>query len=178
MSRWVFRLCLILAVGCSTVGVSRPAFAADDDDALDWEPETTHVFAVGLLQWKDPNMWSSFPAAMKHRRDKQLVDYFRAAGVPKDQIIYLCDAEATKRRIEQEFVKLLDETDDGDLLIFYFCGHGWRDPKTSFTYFANYDAGAKVSSAWDVRTIFSTIEKHFEGDRALLLADCCHSGAL
>jgi hypothetical protein len=160
------------------LAVSQRAFAGDDDDELDWDPEKTHVFVVGLLQWQDPDMWASFPAAMKDRRDKQIYDFYREAGVPKEQIKYLCDAEATKARIEKEFVKLLDETDKGDLLVFYFAGHGWRDPETSETYLANYDAGAKASSAWNVRSVFKTIEAHFSGNRALLLADCCHSGAL
>lgn len=177
MDRLLARLGLILVVACLCAVGPRSAMAAEDEE-LDWDPEKTHVFAVGLLQWEDPNMWASFPAAMKNRRDKQIVDFYREAGVPKEQISYLCDAEATKARIQKEFVKVLEETDKGDLLVFYFCGHGWRDPKTCLTYFANYDAGAKVSSAWDVRSIFTTIEKHFGGDRALLLADCCHSGAL
>jgi hypothetical protein len=178
MCQFFWRLSLVLIVTCSFAVHSRTAVAGDNDSDLDWDPERTHVFVVGLLQWQDTNMWPSFPAAMKDRRDKQLVDYFHEAGVPKGQVKYLCDAEATKHRIEQEFVKLLGETDKGDLLIFYFAGHGWRDTETNQTYFANYDAGAKTSSSWDVRGIFATIEKHFGGNRALLLADCCHSGAL
>src|SRR5436190_1696038 len=31
---------------------------------------------------------------------------------------------------------------------------------------------------WDVESIFTTIDEKFRGSRALLLADCCHSGAL
>lgn len=145
---------------------------------LDWKPAKTWVFCVGLLEWEHPDLWSSFPECQPDRRDEQLVKFFADAGVPEDQITYLQDAEATKARIEREFVALLDETDEGDLLIFYFCGHGSRDADTGQTWFANYDAGQKDSSAWSVRRIFSTIEEHFSGSRVLLLADCCHSGAL
>jgi hypothetical protein len=145
---------------------------------LDWNPVKTWVFCVGLLEWQHADLWSSFPECQKNRRDEQLVKYFRDAGVPGDQITYLQDARATRSRIEKEFVELLDNTDEGDLLVFYFCGHGYRDSETGQTWFANYDAGQKDASAWSVRSIFSTIEKHFSGSRALLLADCCHSGAL
>src|SRR5262245_54223060 len=69
---------------------------------LDWDPEHTWVFAVGILEWEHSDIYPSFPAAMKNRRDKQLVDYFREAGVPKEQITYLQDAAATKRRVERE----------------------------------------------------------------------------
>ena len=118
MSRLFRRLSFVCFVICLLVAHARNATARDDDSELDWNPEKTHVFVVGLLQWQDTSMWPSFPAAMKDRRDKQLVDFFHEAGVPKGQIKYLCDAEATKHRIEQVFVKLLDETDKGDLLIF------------------------------------------------------------
>src|SRR5262245_46618698 len=90
---------------------------------LDWKPATTWVFCVGLLEWQHTNLWSSFPECQKDRRDEQLVNYFRECGVPDDQITYLQDSEATKARIQKEFVELLENTDKGDLLVFYFCGH-------------------------------------------------------
>ena len=145
---------------------------------VDWNPAKTWVFCVGLLEWQHADLWSSFPECQKDRRDEQLVKYFRDAHVPDNHITYLQDAEATRSRIEKEFVELLDNTDEGDLLVFYFCGHGYRDSETGQTWFANYDAGQKDSSNWNVRSIFSAIEEHFGGNRVLLLADCCHSGAL
>lgn len=148
------------------------------ESELDWDPEHTWVFAVGLLEWEHSDIYASFPECMKNRRDVELVETFRDAGVPDVQITYLQDAEATKSRIEHVFRKLLDQTDEGDLLVFYFCGHGSRDADTGETWFANYDAGESDDSAWNVRDILSAIKKHFSGDRALMLADCCHSGAL
>jgi hypothetical protein len=145
---------------------------------LDWNPERTFVFVVGLLEWQHPEIWSPFPECQKDRRDQQLVEHFRDVGVPENRIVYLCDAQATKSRIQQSFGKLLDETSKGDLLIFYFCGHGFRDAETNQTWFANYDAGETNDSGWSVASIFATIEQQFHGNRALLLADCCHSGAL
>jgi len=148
------------------------------ETTLDWEPEKTWVFVVGLLEWEHSEIYASFPEAMKDRRDEQLVRFFQKSGVPGEQITYLQDKQATKKRIEKEFVKLLDQTDENDLLIFYFCGHGSRDHGSKQTWFANYDAGDEDDSAWNVKQIFKTIENHFSGSRALLLADCCHSGAL
>jgi hypothetical protein len=164
-------LALLLTVACH---VSAPAVAQQ----LDWDPDRTWFFCVGLLEWQYSDIWSSFPDCQPDRRDEQLVKYFQAAGVPDEQITYLQDAEATKSRIQQQFVELLDSTGDGDLLIFYFCGHGYRNVDTETTWFANFDAGEKDESAWSVPSIFDTIEAHFSGDRALMLADCCHSGAM
>jgi hypothetical protein len=144
----------------------------------DWNPQHTFVFAVGLLEWQQPDLWPGFPAAKKNRRDAQLVQFFRQAGVPSARVVYLEDAQATKQQIKARFAQLLDQTSRDDLLIFYFAGHGYRDAETGQTWFANYDAGKKDASAWNVHNIFDTIEKHFHGKRALLMADCCHSGAL
>jgi hypothetical protein len=168
--RWRWLAAIVLTVACSS--------PLHGETKVDWDPEKTWVFAVGLLEWQHSDLWSPFPECQKNRRDEQLVAYFRDSGVPDDQITYLQDAEATKNHIEKKFVELLNETNDGDLLVFYFCGHGCRDQETGQTWFTNYDAGEKDSSAWNVRSIFATIEKHFKGNRALLLADCCHSGAL
>lgn len=136
------------------------------------------MFVVGLLEWEHADIYSPFPECQVDRRDEQLVECFRDAGVPDEQITYLKDAEATKRQIETQFRKLLDQSDRGELLIVYFCGHGYRDEDSEQTRFACYDAGDKSSSGWKVSSILTTIEQNFSGDRALLLADCCHSGAL
>ena len=165
--RW-WTIGLLCATSCER------AAAAD----LDWNPAKTWVFAVGILEWQNPRMWPPFPAAMRDRRDEQLVNFFRQAGVHDERITYLKDEQATKRRIERRFVELLDQTDTGDLLIFYFCGHGYRDRESAQSWFANYDAGGANNSGWNVHGIFTAIENHFSGHRALLLADCCHSGAL
>lgn len=146
--------------------------------ALDWNPKHTFVFAAGLLEWKHPEIWSSFPAAMPDRRDVQLVQFFKKAGVPDEQIVYLQDAKATKARVQKALNDLLDETDEGDLVVIYFAGHGYRNTETDQTWFATYDAGKKDQSGWAVRSIFKAVDDHFSGNRVLLIADCCHSGAL
>ena len=167
-------ICVMLATMCLALAV-RTARGAE---RLDWDPARTWVFAVGILRWEHEDIWSPFPECQKDRRDGQLVEYFRDAGVPDEQIVYLADGQATKRRIDEQFHRILGQAQDGDLLVFYFCGHGYRDSESGQTWFANYDAGERNSSAWNVRSIVAAIENHFGGDRALLMADCCHSGAL
>jgi uncharacterized caspase-like protein len=67
---------------------------------------------------------------------------------------------------------------EGDMLIFYYTGHGAQDDSGK-TYFASYDAGEDLAqSALSVQSIFRIIERNFKGNRVLLTADCCYSGAL
>lgn len=144
---------------------------------LDWQPETTWLFAVGILEWQHPDVWPGMPGAQAHRRDVELVEHFRASGVPEQQIVYLQDRQATRKRIDRALASHLANTRPGDLLVFYFTGHGARNRETHRATFANYDAPGG-DEAWHVESIFSAIERGFRGQRALLIADCCYSGAL
>lgn len=162
----------VLCFACLAAGPT-PAQAK-----VDWNPKKTWVFVVGILEWERADLWSPFPAAVKDRRDEQLVQLFRAAGVPAEKIVCLQDAQATKARIEKKLGELLDATSEGDLLVFYFAGHGSRNRASGETYLANYDGADAWSSYWSVRSVFQQIESRFSGDRVLLAADCCHSGAL
>src|SRR5262245_18449518 len=116
----VIRSALTVAA-LSSAAVSPAASPAAD--GLDWDPEHTWVFAVGLLEWQHSDIWAPFPNAAKNRRDELLVEHFRKAGVPDEQIVFLKDAQATKKTVQASLVEFLDETDEGDLLVFYFAGH-------------------------------------------------------
>jgi hypothetical protein len=168
---------LVGALALIATGIGAPKCACAKSK-LDWDLEHTWVFAVGILEWEHSEIYASFPAAMKNRRDAQLVKYFKDAGVPRKHITYLQDAAATKEQIQRDFRALLDQTDKGDLLVFYFAGHGSRNVESGETWLANYDADNSNESAWNVKSIFAAIDKHFSGNRVLMLADCCHSGAL
>lgn len=165
------RLIIILflsALGVSAQGVARAQAR--------WEPTRTWVVAIGILEWQHGEMWDSFPKA--GRKDAELVEFFKQAGVPQDQILFLKDREATKERVERLMARHLARAQEGDMLIFYFTGHGAQDDDGT-TYFASYDAGDDLSqSALSVPSIFRIIERNFKGARVLLTADCCYSGAL
>ena len=130
---------------------------------IGWTPSRTWVFAVGILQWKHSDIYESFPDAIPHRADRRLIDALKATGIPDDHIVFLADERATLAAIRREYRAQLDRTREGDLLIFYFTGHGTRDRKTRKTYFANYDAGDDYASHWPVKEIFDMLEERFHG---------------
>ena len=142
---------------------------------LGWHPERTWVFAVGTLEWQRAGEFPAFPET--NRRDAALVEFFRAQGVPASQIAYLQDGQATTKRIQLRLEALLAQAGPGDLLVLYYCGHGYKNDDGA-TFFASYDAGGRNNPGWAVASIAATVERCFGGSRALLLADCCFSGSL
>lgn len=142
---------------------------------LGWNPERTWVFAVGVLSWKHHTTFASFPK--ENRRDSQLVEFFRAQGVPSDHILYVQDKEATTRRIHDSFEEHVGAAGPNDLLIVYYAGHGDKlDDGTM--YLASYDADGERNTGWLAHTIPETLERAYGGSHALLLVDCCYSGCL
>jgi len=152
--------------------LATPCAFADD---IEWQPRSTWVFVVGTLEWKDAEAFASFPK--ENRRDAQLVRFFRQKGVPSNHVTYLADAEATTARVQSALAKMLDQTSEGDLLFFYYTGHGYQSEDEKTTYFATYDA-SDDQEGLSTDAIVRTIAKRFRGDRVILAADCCYSGAL
>ena len=163
-----FTLLLIFGFGLSA---SRAVCAQEKD----WQPQRTWVFIVGTLKWKHSDVFTSFPQT--NRRDAQLVDFFRRQGVPRDQLVYLQDAQATTRRVKSTFRDFLSRAREGDLLFFYYCGHGYKSDDERTTWFATYDARDDVPG-WAAESVVGDVERYFKGSRALLTADSCYSGSL
>ncbi|HKC62836.1 MAG TPA: caspase family protein [Pyrinomonadaceae bacterium] len=175
MSR-IKRLIIILFISSTIASVSAQSLERGQAQKS-WNPARTWVFAVGILEFEHGDSWDSFPK--EGRKDAELVDFFRQRGVPRDQILFIKDREATRARIERALVRFLARANEGDMLIFYYTGHGAQDDATGKVYFASYDADDDLArTAWSVSSIFNTIERNFRGSRALVIADCCYSGAL
>src|SRR5688572_32284237 len=110
-NRWslVAAISLLLTIEAATSPPARE---------LSWQPQKTWVFVVGVLSWKNSDMFGSFP--VKNRRDAALVDFFRQNGVPDSQIVYLQDKKATQQRIDDAFTAQLKKLRPDDLLIVYY----------------------------------------------------------
>jgi hypothetical protein len=131
-----------------------------------WEPRNTWVFAVGVLAYPDGQAWPD-----EGRRDAVMVDALQARGVPANQITFIKDRNATIAAVRRAFDAVMANATAEATLWFYFAGHGiQRD--TGVTEFSLYDG------RWPIPDLFSTIERTFPGNTALLFADCCYSGAL
>ncbi|MCC6572522.1 MAG: caspase family protein [Planctomycetes bacterium] len=144
-----------------------------------WEPEKTWVFAVGVLEYDAAKLYGSFPK--EGRRDQVFMDTLETRGVPKANIVFIKDGDATKAKIAAEFEAHVKKAAAGDTLIVYYAGHGIKD-KDRNVYFVPNDAkgGAKegYTSCWSVSSAFDDIEKHFKGSSVMVFTDCCHCGGV
>src|SRR5690242_15286273 len=91
----IFFCALILSFSINVM-FSLPSAAVDNDLVRSWHPSRTKVFVVGVLKWQDK---SYLQFTTKARRDAQLVEFFKAKGVPEENIVYLSDSEATLNKV-------------------------------------------------------------------------------
>lgn len=144
------------------------ASARAEEAASEWDPTRTVAFVVGVLSFQDQKL-ATWPE--EGRRDAELVELLRRRGAK--EVVFLKDREATGARIARDFSALLERTQAGQTLLVYYAGHGYRKDDGAVGFVPWDQAGD-----WQVASILDAIEARFKGQRALLLADCCHSGGL
>lgn len=130
----------------------------------------TWVFMVGVLEWADKNSFASFEK--KDRLDAKIFNFFKNNGVPESQMMYLQDKQATTTNVREQMNAFLKNAQKGDVLFFYYCGHGYRNDGDKVC-FANYKG-----TDWTVEEIVKTVNQNFAGNTAFFAADCCNSGGL
>lgn len=140
-----------------------------------WQPASTYALLIGILEWQDPSL-SSFPKT--NRQDRALERALVANGVPAGHVVFLEDRQATLASIRGALGRLMAQAGPGSTLLVYFAGHGTQEGGR--TYLANYDVDTKrlAATGLAVDDLGKRLAAGWHGERLLLLADCCHSGAL
>lgn len=123
-------------------------------------PSSTHALLIGNDTNKE---WQ------QNRSESGDVQFNRALScygqIPKQKIVSLQDANATKSKAESCLKDLCEKTFEGDSLIFYYGGHG---KKSLF---------CTEQEPWYHTEVLSVIESKFRGSFVLIVADCCYSGS-
>jgi hypothetical protein len=130
----------------------------------------TWVFMVGVLEWADGKTFAPFDK--EGRVDAKIKKFFEQQGVPANQMLYIKDQGATTNTVREAFVTFLKKAKKGDILFFYYCGHGYKNDAGKVC-FANYKG-----ADWTTEEIVKTVNENFAGNTALFTADCCNSGGL
>jgi hypothetical protein len=80
--------------------------------------------------------------------------------------------------MEAALEEALDRAGPGSTLLFYYAGHGVKGADGA-VHLANFDIGEDPSATgFPVSLLAERIAARFRGDRVVVLADCCFSGAL
>ena len=110
----------------------------------------------------------------------QLYDILLQRGVPKNNIIFLKDEEATLAAIKRALQELLAKSDEQSTLLFYYTGHGDKSEDGAETYFFNCDGESAnpATTSLKLSLLAELIQQHHKGKRVILTADCCYSGNL
>lgn len=158
---------VLALLSCLLIGTSAVA------EQNTWNPQSTWVFAVGILKFKGAAM-HGWPE--KGRMDVEMLQALKNRGVPEDHIVFLKNEQATAAELRKAFPEFVKQCGPNDTLIFYYAGHGGRNYKDSTrpVSFVPYDS----ENSWPTKTVLDTIVSDFKGSRVLLTADCCHSGGL
>ncbi|MFO0747141.1 MAG: caspase family protein [Myxococcota bacterium] len=141
-----------------------------------WDPATTWTVTVGVLSWKDKDLpdFSTY-----HRKDKELDQTLGERGVPEAQRVLLIDRQASASAVLAAIARQVTTAPPGATFIFYFTGHGARDPAGELV-LTTTDAVAEHLDrtglhAADLVPLFAL---RGPKDRVLLLSDACTSGDL
>jgi hypothetical protein len=139
-----------------------------------WEPSKTYAFLASVVEWED----SDLAPFTRERLDHDLVETLIAAGVPRENVTFLTDEKATLAAVRAGLKATAQKAGAGSTLIFYFQGHGLRE--RGKTTLAVYDIVTEKadSTGLAVAEVGAILEKHWKGERLILLGDACHSGGL
>jgi protein O-mannosyl-transferase len=106
-------------------------------------------------------------------------------ALPESQVKLLVNEQATQGQMAAALTWLLEESEDGDLAIIYFSGHGDMENETIMNYGFLLTHDAPVSTymaggAFPVNYLQSIVQtlSSRKNTRVILVADACHAGQL
>lgn len=136
----------------------------------------TYGVVAGVLSWRDKS-FTVYPVG--NRKDKELYDTLVARGALPDNFALLLDTAATRDAVYAAVKDKASKAPPGSTFIFYYAGHGVNRERGG-VFFANYDiqSGKAKETGLSPEVLGNIIAQNFKGARAVLLADCCYSGAL
>lgn len=106
-------------------------------------------------------------------------------SLPESQVKLLVNEQATQGQMAAALTWLLEESEEGDLAIIYFSGHGDMENQTIMNYgfLLTYDAPVSTYMAGGafpvnyLQSIVQTLSSR-KNARVILVADACHAGQL
>jgi tetratricopeptide (TPR) repeat protein len=168
---------LILVLAFGSFILTSSLFAQN----IDLGTGTKRAVVIGISDYSDPDIPD---LKFAHRDAEAFAEYLqsKAGGeLNEDQLTLMINEEATFGEMTMAFDDLVDNSNEGDMAIIYFSGHGDVESRYKQGFLLNYDSSPKVymASAFSLnylQVIISTLSE--KNVQVLLVTDACHAGAL
>lgn len=136
-----------------------------------------HALIIGISHYFDPRI--SVLKGIKHDIESA-TKMAEAMGVPRQNIRYIRDLDATASNIEKAILELNSRVQPGDRVFFYFSGHGtrWFDPsiKKDECVEGLMPADSKPLTNERITALFKPVAD--KSDKLFMFYDACHSGGV
>jgi uncharacterized caspase-like protein len=136
-----------------------------------------YALLIGVSQYEEAEGFKPLPSATEDVKAMQRM-LLQQGEFPSDQVF--CLENPSKRALEESLYRLFNQRKSGDLLLFFFSGHGVRH-QTGELYFAIPET-RKDENGIVEHTAIAASELHKRMERSasetqVLVLDCCFSGA-
>ncbi len=135
------------------------------------------LFGAGVSEYKA----SSQNLKFAHRDVQELAKTFKAQEgklFSQVNVKLLTNAEVTKGQLETELLRFLRQASAQDLIVVKLAGHGVQDNDQTL-YFMTHEATVdEPFTGLDVTNIRTILRNRPPSQKALLLLDICHAGAI
>ncbi len=146
------------------------------------------LVGVSYSQWFDenPDRCPGYQTLQSTATGIELMREMLVESFSFDDVEILRDHKATQKAILEEMDRLAEQTGDGDIVFFYYAGHGStmsdpRDPTRELATLAPFDTGREPAPNYDIpNVVFDRWVRRLNDKTAnvTLIFDCCHSGTL
>ena len=130
---------------------------------------------IGINDYKNDDYFRDLRYAVSDA--EMFVKYLLELGVPKEQIVLLTNAQATKKNMEESLLEVEKRAGTGGTFYFYFSGHGGPDKKNKL-YFLTHDTEADraETTAYAMEKLKKYLKEKIKAQRVIAFLDACHSG--
>jgi uncharacterized caspase-like protein len=137
---------------------------------------------VGVSNYSDRSIPSLRYAAKDAREFYNYLVDPQGGGVLADNIKLLLDHEATTRNIRRTINSVLRQTQEDDMVTFFFAGHGSPDsperPDLLFLLAHDSEFADVASTSYPMSEINDALTTYAKARRIMIVADACHSGGI
>ena len=137
-----------------------------------------HVFAVGVSDYEQTDLELQHAAKDASDFSKVVFDMKTSMYVKKTPVL-ITDKNATDKNIKKGLSTLVNQVEQGDVVMLFFSGHGAKEGRETYFLSCNAESNDLFSSAVNFDAIRTAIRRLKDRKcRVLIFMDACHSGAL